>query len=47
MTWPFSKPQNIILNLTIGGGWGGYYGIDENTDSQKMIIDYVRVYELL
>jgi len=46
MTWPFSKPQNIILNLTIGGGWGGYYGIDENTNSQKMLVDYVRVYEL-
>lgn len=46
LSWPFSKPQNIILNLTIGGGWGGYYGIDEQTNSQKMIIDYVRVYEL-
>ena len=46
LVWPFSKPQNIILNLTIGGGWGGYYGIDESTNSQKMIIDYVKVYEL-
>jgi beta-glucanase (GH16 family) len=44
-SWPFNKPQNIILNLTIGGGWGGYYGIDKNTNSQKMVIDYVRVYE--
>lgn len=46
LSWPFYKPQNIILNLTMGGGWGGFYGIDENVDSQKMIIDYVRVYEL-
>lgn len=46
LSWPFSKPQNIILNLAIGGGWGGYYGIDESIDSQKMIIDYIRVYEL-
>jgi len=46
LVWPFSKPQNIILNLTIGGGWGGYYGIDEGINSQKMIIDYVKVYEL-
>lgn len=46
LSWPFSKPQNIILNLAIGGGWGGYEGIDETVNSQKMIIDYVRVYEL-
>lgn len=46
LSWPFSKPQNIILNLAMGGGWGGYYGIDSSLTSQKMIIDYVRVYEL-
>ena len=46
LSWPFSKPQNIILNLAMGGGWGGEHGIDESVSSQKMIIDYVRVYEL-
>lgn len=46
LSWPFSKPQNLILNLTMGGGWGGEHGVDETVDSQKMIIDYVRVYEL-
>lgn len=46
LSWPFNKPQNLILNLAMGGGWGGYYGIDENVNSQKMIVDYVRVYEL-
>lgn len=45
LSWPFSKPQNIILNLAMGGSWAGYYGIDETVSSQKMIIDYVRVYE--
>ena len=44
--WPFNKPQNIILNLAMGGGWGGFHGMDENVTSQKMIIDYVRVSEL-
>ena len=46
LTWPFSKPQNIILNLAIGGGWGGAKGVDPSLSSQKFIIDYVRVYEL-
>jgi beta-glucanase (GH16 family) len=43
--WPFDKPQNIILNLAMGGGWGGAQGMDETVTSQKFIIDYVRVYE--
>lgn len=43
--WPFNKPQNIILNLAMGGGWGGAKGVDPNITSQKLIIDYVRVYE--
>ena len=45
LSWPFDRPQNIILNLAMGGGWGGAHGVDENLTSQKMIIDYVRVYE--
>lgn len=45
LSWPFNKPQNIILNLTMGGGWGGQRGIDSSATSQKYIVDYVRVYE--
>jgi beta-glucanase (GH16 family) len=44
-SWPFDQAQNLVLNLAIGGGWGGYYGIDENVVSQRMEVDYVRVYE--
>ncbi len=46
LEWPFDKPQNIILNLAIGGGWGGARGVDESMSSQKFILDYVRVYQL-
>ena len=45
-SWPFDEPQNIIVNLAMGGGWGGAQGMNEEVTSQKMIIDYVRVYEL-
>ncbi|MEM9935582.1 MAG: family 16 glycosylhydrolase [Bacteroidota bacterium] len=45
LEWPFNIPQNIILNLAMGGGWGGAQGMDPNITSQKLIIDYVRVYE--
>ena len=27
--WPFDKPHYLILNLAIGGNWGGQKGIDD------------------
>jgi len=44
-SWPFDKPQYLILNLAIGGAWGGQKGIDEKIFPQRMTVDYVRVYE--
>ncbi len=43
--WPFAESQNIILNLAMGGGWGGAQGMDTTISSQKFLIDYVRVYQ--
>ena len=44
-TWPFDKPQYLILNVAVGGDWGGKYGIDQSIFPQKMLVDYVRYYE--
>ena len=43
--WPFFKPQYLLLNLAVGGTWGGKEGIDEKVFPQTMYVDYVRVYE--
>jgi len=43
--WPFDKDQYLILNLAIGGEWGGQKGIDESVFPQKFYVDYVRVYQ--
>jgi beta-glucanase (GH16 family) len=43
--WPYDQPQYLILNLAIGGAWGGQKGIDPACFPQKYCIDYVRVYE--
>lgn len=43
--WPFDEPFYLILNLAIGGGWGGSQGVDLATLPQKFYIDYVRVYQ--
>ncbi len=44
--WPFNKPHFFILNIAVGGTWGGLQGIDNSIFPQTMEIDYVRVYEL-
>jgi beta-glucanase (GH16 family) len=43
--WPFDKPQFFILNIAVGGNWGGAQGIDNTIFPQTMEIDYVRVYQ--
>jgi beta-glucanase (GH16 family) len=43
--WPYDKPQYLILNLAIGGAWGGRQGIAEAEFPQRFCIDYVRVYQ--
>lgn len=44
-TWPFTKNQFLILNLAIGGNWGGAQGVDDSIFPQQFVIDYVRVYQ--
>ncbi len=43
--WPFDKDQYLILNIAVGGSWGGQKGIDDSIFPQRMYIDYVRVYQ--
>ncbi len=43
--WPFDQKFHLILNVAVGGGWGGLKGIDENIFPQRMTVDYVRVFQ--
>jgi beta-glucanase (GH16 family) len=43
--WPFDKPFYALLDLAIGGNWGGTKGIDPTIFPAKFEIDYVRVYQ--
>lgn len=45
--WPFDHPHHIILNIAVGGGWGGQKGVDPNAFPAKMEIDYVRYYPMV
>ncbi len=43
--WPFDKPQYLLLDLAIGGNWGGEKGIDDTIFPVRMEVDYVRVFQ--
>ncbi len=43
--WPYDQPMYLILNIAIGGEWGGQKGIDETIFPQRMEVDYVRIYQ--
>tara|TARA_E500000081_G_C6120068_1_gene347344 strand:- start:303 stop:1277 length:975 start_codon:yes stop_codon:yes gene_type:complete len=42
--WPYDNPFFLIINLAIGGDWGGVEGIDTSIFPASFIIDYVRMY---
>ena len=39
---PFRKPHYLLINLALGGTWGG--PIDDAILPQKFLVDYVRLY---
>jgi beta-glucanase (GH16 family) len=43
--WPFDKPFHLLLNIAIGGDWGGAQGVNDNIFPVRMEVDYVRVYK--
>lgn len=44
-TWPYYNDFFMILNVAVGGDWGGINGIDDTVFPQQMLVDYVRVYQ--
>lgn len=43
--WPFNKRMHLLLNVAVGGDWGGKMGIDRTAFPAAMEVDYVRVYQ--
>lgn len=44
--WPFDQPFQLILNIAVGGDWGGAEGIDDAALPQRMEVDWVRVWRV-
>ena len=45
-SWPFSQPFYFLINIAVGGTWGGLQGVDGDIFPATMEVDYVRVYQV-
>jgi beta-glucanase (GH16 family) len=43
-TWPYNQPFYLIVNMAIGGNFGGPE-VDDTILPQEFVIDYIRVYQ--
>ena len=43
--WPFDNKMHLLLNIAVGGDWGGQKGVDDSVFPKRMEIDYVRVWQ--
>jgi hypothetical protein len=41
----FDQRFHLIMNIAVGGKWGGAQGVDPTVFPQEMRVDYVRVYK--
>ena len=45
--WPFDQRFHFLLNVAVGGNWGGKEGVDDRVFPATLQVDYVRAYRLL
>ncbi len=45
-SWPFSNNFYFLMNIAVGGNWGGLEGVDTSIFPATMEVDYVRVYQV-
>ena len=45
--WPFDKKFHLLLNIAVGGNWGGVQGVDNSAFPTSMAIDYIRFYKMI
>ena len=47
-SWPFNAHYfHLIVNLAVGGNWGGKHGVSQGDWPQTLVIDYVRYYKAI
>jgi len=45
--WPYDQKFHLLMNIAIGGSWGGTKGVDDSIFPVTMQVDYVRFYNMI
>lgn len=45
--WPFDKKFHMLINIAVGGNWGGAQGVDDTIFPITLEIDYLKVYKFM
>jgi beta-glucanase (GH16 family) len=45
--WPFDQPFHLLMNIAIGGTWGGSQGVAGNVCPATMLVQYVHFYKMI
>jgi len=45
--WPFDKKFHLLLNIAVGGSWGGLQGVNDSAFPATMEIDYIKMFRFL
>ncbi len=46
-SWPYDQKFHLLLNIAVGGNWGGQKGVDDAAFPTSMQVDYVHVYKMI
>ncbi|RFZ83525.1 glycoside hydrolase family 16 protein [Mucilaginibacter terrenus] len=46
-TWPYDQNFHLLLNIAVGGSWGGQKGVDDTSFPTTMDVDYVHFYKMI
>ncbi len=45
--WPYDQKFHLLMNIAVGGNWGGAKGVDDNAFPTAMVVDYVHFYKMI
>lgn len=45
--WPYNIPFHLLMNIAVGGSWGGLKGVDDSAFPTSMQIDYVHFFNMI
>jgi len=45
--WPYDQTFHLLMNIAVGGSWGGTKGVDNTAFPTTMQVDYVRFYKMI